>query len=96
MCGWQVCIKKEVPPPPFAQAPPLRKHHYPVKPSFLEPCPVLPIQILPIVQAPLPGETVVFCAFGGACAKGGGLSWKISTKAQFSISATHVSKQRCA
>ena len=25
------------PPPPFAQAPPLRKHHYPLKLSFLEP-----------------------------------------------------------
>ena len=30
--------------PTPAQAPPLCEHHYPVKPWFLEPCPILPIQ----------------------------------------------------
>ena len=50
---------------------PLCRHHYPAKSSFLEPCPILPIQNFPLAQAPLPGETVIFCAFGGACASGG-------------------------
>ena len=42
--GFAVLLTPPSPPPSLAQAPPLRKHHYPVKPSVLEPFPILPIQ----------------------------------------------------
>ena len=61
----------EVPHPHLAQAPPLRKHHCLVKSSFSERCGVCLFKPPPpFVQVPLPGETVVFCAFGGACGSG--------------------------
>ena len=57
---------------PFAQAPPLCKHHYLKAIVFRTMSYFAYSTPPPPVQAPLPGGTTVFCAFGGARAKGGG------------------------
>ena len=60
-------INQLYPPPP---PPPLRMHHYPVKPSFLEPCPVLPIQNSPPCAVVRPSVLVLWAV--PAQGKGGG------------------------